>query len=332
VSDHYCAVARAIVCALTLTLAANSGVAADETRITNASNVRLRAAPATDAAIVRELPLGAELTVVGNSGGAEPWYHVRTADRRDGWVAGALTTALDPTHRDQIVESIVEARLHSSGDFAAVVQLAAFIERNAVRLKDRDARGRFALYRLRALSAVFSSVPFRVRDRGVELQLPEAEPYGTWIRGHLDAARYNEVAGAWMVDPEYVRAVHDSHSNAAAADEIAWFYVANGLFGECEGDVPCYVSWKNQLDGWYLRSHPGGRHTDESTLDIARSLNAAMDNLQQFPKVLAEFDPAARCGELHESPDPLTAAVKASTSTRKSDALAALNRYAQLCK
>src|SRR5215467_1208713 len=116
---------RRIACALTIALAATRpGVAADETRITNVSNVQLRTAPATDASVAGELPLGTELIVVGNTGGPEAWFHVRTIDRRDGWVSGgALTTSVDPGRRDQIVE----ARLREGGNFSANIQLVDLI-------------------------------------------------------------------------------------------------------------------------------------------------------------------------------------------------------------
>ena len=186
---------RRLVCALAIALATTRlGLGADETRITYASSVRLRTAPANDAPVAGELPLGTELIVVGNTGGPEPWFHVRTTDRRDGWVFGGLTTSVDPGRRDQIIESIVEARLRSDGNFLASVQLVDFIERTAARLNDREARARFALYRLRSLSAVLSNVPSSVRDRDLEANRADAEPYGSWIRGRLDAVRYNEGA------------------------------------------------------------------------------------------------------------------------------------------
>src|SRR5215475_1438704 len=142
---------RRVFCVLALTLAAmRPCVGADETRITNASNVRLRSAPANDASIVGELPLGSELVVVGSVGGPQPWYQVRTADGHDGWVSGALTTAFDPGRRDQIIESIVQAR-RDGGNFSVNIQLVDLIERTAARLNEREARARFALYRLRAL-------------------------------------------------------------------------------------------------------------------------------------------------------------------------------------
>jgi hypothetical protein len=109
-------------------------------------------------------------------------------------------------------------------------------------------------------------------------------------------------------------------------------YVTHGHFGECEGSVPCYVAWKDRLNGWYLRSHPRGRHTDESNDDIADSLNGSLENLQTLPSMLAEFNPETGCFELRALLDALKAAVTASTSTKKAAALAALDRYSQLCK
>ena len=324
---------RQVFCLLALALATvRPCVAADETRITNASNVRLRSAPGSDASIVGELPLGTELVVVGSLGGPQPWYHVRTGDGHDGWVFGALTTALDPGRRDQIIESVVEARLRVGGDFSATVQLVDFIERTGARLNDREARGRFGLYRLRSLSAVLRNIPSSVRDREIEANRQDAEPYGSWIRGHLDAARYNEGGEAWIVDREYAKTLHDIHQGTAAADEIAWFYVNDGELGECEGNVPCYVAEVYGRNGWYLTEHPRGRHVDESTAKIAGVLDGAMDNLRLVPAVLAAFDPKTRCGELHAWLDPLTAAVTASISMRKEEAFAAIDRYAQLCK
>jgi hypothetical protein len=315
---------RAVVCALTVMLAvAHVGAATSERRITNASNVRLRSAPAASASIEAELPLGTALVALAHTNAAEPWYHVKTYDEHEGWVLGSFTIPLDPDRPNQTIESMVVGRLQSGGNFSARLQLFDLIERTAAGLNDREAQARFALYRLRSMDSFLRNIPFR---RG------GSDPYAGWIREHQDAARYDEPAGQWMVDPSYVSGVHEKHRGTAAADDIAWFFVVNGHYGECEGDVPCYVGWANRFDGWYLRSHPGGGHTDECTAEIALRLNGAMDNLREFPMVLREFDPKARCGELHMSLDPLLSAVTASTSARKADALAAIERFAQLCR
>src|SRR6267154_4199420 len=93
------------------------GTAADDRRITNASNVRLRSSPSTDASVTAELPLGTEFVVLGQTNVAERWYHVMTDDHREGWVFGSLTTAIAAGRRDKTIEAIVEARLGSGGNF-----------------------------------------------------------------------------------------------------------------------------------------------------------------------------------------------------------------------
>jgi hypothetical protein len=318
-----------VVCALTVVLAAaHVGAASVESRITNASTVRLRSAPSNTASITAELSLGTELVVLERTTQAELWYHVRTDDGRNGWVLGSLTAPFDRDHLDEAIESIVVERL-SSGlqiegtTFSTHLQLFDLIERTAERLNEREAQARFALYRLRSMNNAFRNVPFRRGD---------SDPYRAWIREHQDAARYNEPAGQWMVNPSYVMQIHEKYRAATAADDIAWFFVENGLYGECEGDVPCYVTWQNALNGEYLRLYPRGRHADESNADIARRLNAVMDTFRGFPLMLNEFNHNTWCGELHMSLDPLLAAVTTSTSVRKADALAAIDRFAQLCR
>jgi hypothetical protein len=167
---------------------------------------------------------------------------------------------------------------------------------------------------------------------GVPFRRGESDPYRGWIRDHQDAARYDEPGGTWIVEPLYVTGAHDAYRGTAAADEIAWFFVQNGKYGECEGDVPCYVDWADRLEGWYLRTYTVGRHTDDANDRIALRLNGAMDNLQNFPAVLAQFDPRFRCGELQMFLDPLAEAVTAATSARKAGALAAIDRFARLCR
>jgi hypothetical protein len=239
-----------------------------------------------------------------------------------------LTTPLDLDRRDQTIESIVLSRLlrpsaPRAETFSTRLQLFDLIERTAARLNDREAQARFALYRLRSMSDVALGVPF---GRG------DSDPYRPWIHAHQEEVVYDEPGGSWMVNASYIIQTHDTYRATAAADDIAWFLVQNGLRGECEGDVPCYLDSQNQLNGQYLRWHPRGRHADESNVNIARALNDIMDNLRALPAVLQEFDPTTRCGELHMSLDPLVAAVTASTSGPKAQALAAADRFAQLCR
>jgi hypothetical protein len=313
---------RPAVFVFMLALAAARPAVADGRRITNAANVRLRVGPGMDAAVLAEVPLGTELTVVDHTSAADPWYHIKTADGREGWVLGSLTTPLLPERRDQILESIAAARLASGGNFPVRVQLFDFIERSAARLADRETQARFALYRLQSMSLLLQAIPFQGKD----------PLYQQWIGAHQDVARYDDPGGGWMVDPTYIQMMHDMFRDTAVADDIAWLYVTNRLGGECEGDVPCYASWQDRLNGWYLRSHPDGRHVDDANANLASSFDGILDNFSRFPAVLAEFDRKTRCGELRQLLGALKAAVEASTSVRREDALAAIERYAKLCR
>jgi len=313
--------ALAVIAGTTISEAANARL------MTNGTNVRLRSAPEVTASILSELPIGVELSQIARSNSGDPWLRVRTDDGREGWVLGRLTTSIDADRHGDSVEALVVAQLkrHSGRgtSFAARVQLFDLIERTSRNVNEREARARFALYRLRSMQDVFLGIPFQGDGR---------DPYRAWIAEHRDAALYNDPGGSWMVDPAYVLKVHDEYRGSATADDIAWFYVQNGWPGECEGDVPCYVGWVNNFRGFYLRTYPHGRRSEDASVEIAETLNDVMDNLQGFPLVLAEFDPKTRCGELHLVMDPLTAAVTASASVHKADALGAIDRFAKLCR
>ncbi len=309
--------------------------------ITSAANVRLREAPVASARIVDELPLGTRLEAMTPSGKAgatdrvvsDGWTRVRTLDGADGWVAADLIRAIDPARPLPVIEAIVRARLPSSAQraadargggesFASRIQIARLIDEASVEAGDRETAARFALYQLRALSYALGAVPFR---RGRQ------PPYGAWLGARAASIVYNEPGGMWMVSSDHVRRVHDQHRGTAAADDIAWFRATNGLAGECEGDLPCAVSWRNTLEGEYLRLQPRGAHVEAAHARIASGLSGYLTNVESFPKVLAEFTPATRCGELRASLDPLRAAVTAAESARKAEALAAIARYARLC-
>src|SRR5581483_5936908 len=96
------------------------------------------------------------------------------------------------------------------------------------------------------------------------------EPYRSFIAAQKDIAFYNEPSGGWMISKNAIRAAHDRYRSTAAADDLAWYLVNNGLGGECEGDIACYAAAANQLEGDYLRLHPAGRHADEALRSLTQ--------------------------------------------------------------
>src|SRR3954466_2086794 len=227
--------------------------------------------------------------------------------------------------------SVVEAQVlrqfatapRGAADFADSVQLLAVIDRTMPTLTDREAQGRFAWYRLRAMARAARNINYNRNRR------PASQ--SAWIAAHERELIYNSPAGEWMVSPETIRQAHEAFRDTAAADDIAWFLVQNGLAGECEGDVPCYVRRQNLTGGEYLRLHPRGRHATAALSRIATALDGAMDNLEAFPRALAELGPKQRCAELRESVSPLVAAIRGASSPDQRPAQAAVDRYARLC-
>ncbi len=291
--------------------------AADARRITTGSNVRLRSAPDTTASIVTEMPVGTELSVLDQATSIEAWFHVRNDEGQEGWVVGRLTTSIDAEHYDDTIQAIVGAQLKDHSEitgtsFAARVQLLNLIERTSRRISEPEASARFALYRLRSMRDTFDGIPFGGNER---------DPYRGWLMEHWDAGFYNEPAGAWIVDPKHVLKIHEQYRGTNTADDIAWFYVANGFPGECEGYVPCSFGWKDGLEGEYLRLHPDGRHRDEALTSIAKFLDALGS---------AHDRDDLACPSLREPLRSLASAIMASSSGGKPSAVIALKRIAEL--
>jgi hypothetical protein len=306
-----------IVVAVVLVFCSVGLQAADASRITIGTNVRLRSAPNTSAFVVSEVPVGTELSVLEQKGSAEAWLHVRTDDGQEGWVLGRLTAAIDAEHYEKTIEAIVEAQLKSHMDihgtsFAARVQLFDLIERASPRVHEQESAARFALYRLRSMQDVLQGIPDGAGQHN---------PYDRWIARHWDDIRNDSPSGLWMVAPEYTLKLHDQHRASKAADDIAWFYVTAPGPGECEGNLPCYVGRANGAEGEYLRLQPGGSHTDEAIANIAKFLKSLLGSSDRA---------AVDCPSFREELQSLGAAIHASGAARTQSAMVALKEIAEL--
>jgi hypothetical protein len=308
---------------------------AQEMRLTAGSNVRLRAEPSPSSAVLEQLPLGSDLVRLPADVDNPSWLRVRTSAGREGWVSAPLTVPFTAAARFAVLDDLIsrqlgpwpppewEERPLGIARFDSGTQAAALVDRIWPELPDREARGRFTLLKLLALRKAAAAVPFDVARKA-------REPYGSWLAAHEALVHYNEIGANWTLGYQALLRLHDEYRDTPSADDIAWLVVRNGLGGECEGDVPCYVNWQNMLMGEYLRRHPAGRYVSQAVAGLAERLDSIMDSLEQAPKVLAEFTPS-RCGELHEGIEALRVAVWKSSAAEQGPALRALDRYARLC-
>jgi hypothetical protein len=293
-------------------------LAQEASRLTTASNVRLRAGADDGAAVVATVPLGTELVPLDTGGPAAAWLRVRPSSGPDGWLPARLTRRFTPETRIDAVEAIVKDRLTRQGDsFGARVELLDLVERTLPGLTAPEPGGRFALLWLSALDNVAARIP-RTQDRN--------EPYAGWLKAHEGVVFFHEMAGRWQVRQQAVLDLHARHRDTSSADDIVWFAATHGLPGECESFVPCHLSRMNSLDGTYLRLHPAGRHVDESVTRISMGLQSLLAATGAF------FDPRKDCAELMSWVTPLEAAVGATRAGARTDALSALGRVRAPCK
>ena len=304
------------------TLTTYASPQADSTRITSAANVTLRAMPSPDAAAVTQLPLGTEVVETGPAGLEKTWVRVRLADNREGWLQSNMTRPLDMNWRWEVFDRIIADRLNRKGDaFPAAAELVGFIERVAPEYTDPDGRGRIGLARLRALSAALAAVPFRANRR---------EPYASWLAARKAQVTYDEPGGHWMLVSAAVWDIHAQQSATTSADDIAWFAVENGLSGECEGHLPCYLTARDRLQGEYLRRHPFGKHAAEAVGVIKATADQL--NVPSITGAAYKFNKQSNCQDVNQAIDALAAAVEGTRVGDRGGASSSLATLSKLCR
>lgn len=293
--------------------------AQDAGRMTSASNVRLRAEPVESAAVVVAVPLGTSLVGIETGGPERAWLRVRTADGKEGWVLTRLTRRFDGDKRLDVVEQLVAERLARKGDsFAARAEVVDLVERSLGETNDPERGGRLAVLWIRAMNGVAGALPQKRELGGA---------HGDWVEARQSSMWWNEVGANWMLSHEALRELHARHRDTSSADPIAWAIVENGLGGECEGYLPCYVERTAVLQGEYLTRHPNGKRVDEAVSAIGKSASFWLTRVDKPDSFTAEKD----CGELTKWLTPLRAAVASTTATERETTLETLDRLGKTC-
>ena len=305
-----------------LLIATVAPAAAGQIRITAVSNATLRAMPDAGAEVVAQVPLGTEMTEAGPADLDKTWVRVALADAREGWVLASLTRPLDPVWRWPVFDAIIASRLARAGDgFKATSELVAFVERVVPEYTNAEGRAAIELARLRAIAAALRSISFGGARR---------EPYASWLAEREGLVAYDEPGGRWILAPGPIWALHARYQGTPAADDIAWLAVTNGLPGECEGYVSCYVDVRNRLHGEYLRREPDGRHVSEAVAVVTRTADLLVAPAQ--PRQAWQFDKARDCRELGASVEALIAAVQGTVVTGREAAMASLAAVKAFCQ
>lgn len=300
---HLALLAVAIT-AFSLTPAAAHATQGDA-RLVAAANVRLRSAPSEEVTIVTTLPLGTDVIVMETSPD-RAWLRVRTTDGREGWMRETYSLRVPPGQFARVAQTIVARRLHRTGDgFSAWLELQQFIERVRPQLPDRESEARFALFRLQAIAGAAGASGRRYRPATPEL--------AAWREAHAALIGYNEPGGRWILRRDVILAEHDQFRGTVAADEIAWLAVSNGLAGECEGDVLCYLTWDDLLWAEYLRRMPAGRYVTIALRELRERATYYREDLIPRPGF---FNAADDCGKFRTALAPIREAAAAADPSR----------------
>jgi hypothetical protein len=313
-----------LICSF-LSAAASTGLRAaslsDGLRITTAANVTLRVTPVAGAAAVGQLPLGSELVEVGPPGMDKTWLRVKDAAGREGWLQASLTRRLDPAWRWTAYDAVVTDRLSRKGDgFAASSELVSFIERVLPEYTNADGRAQMELNYLRAISAALGAIPRRGDQR---------EPYAGFLKSKAALVVFDEPGARWLINDKAIWDLHAKAARTPAAEPTAWFAVTNGLRGECEGYLPCYVDWRNRLEGEYLRRHPDGAHAGQAVATITTVTERLAAPAR--PQQAFQFDRDRDCRDLNRNLEALIKAVQVSQTGGKDAALTGLGSLRKLC-
>lgn len=262
-------------------VAARAQTAATGSRITTASNVRLRNEP--DTAMTDELarlPVGVVVKVSERSeekvrvGEMEDyWYLVSAPGGERGWVFGGLTAPFDPALREEIYTKLANERLaNKSSSFNDLADLVRFLDRATKEIKRRDALGALELARLRALQRSLAAIPFE------SLEKPQ---YIDWTKAHDAEIVYSEPSGQWYVRADLLWALQKKYRDLPMlAERAAWEAAETPLPGECEGYLPCYLTLETLTNGAYLKLYPRGAHADAALKAAGEFFDRVFEDLR----------------------------------------------------
>ena len=254
-------------------------------RITVASAVRVRSGPSTTAAVLDTLSIGVLLDEKGRSERPEKvgeqqdyWYHVLLPNKKEGWVFGGLTQAVDPAMVDDAFVRIATERLSRSDlSFNDLADAAAFLSRASGGASSREAKGRLELAHLQMVEKAAGVIPFDQREKS---------PYKAWItEQERSNMRLDEVQGTYLVNDELYWKIADTYADTKAGDELAWAAAEAPLGGECEGDISCNIMAFNITRGRYLAGRPDGAHAALVVKDFVEYLESYITDLKREPAI-----------------------------------------------
>ncbi len=246
-------------------------------RITTASNVKVRSAPSVSGEEVMKLGLGSVVEVREPSlakekiaGKEDYWYRIiGLPDGKEGGVFGGFTMAFEQSKRAEIYKQLADERLKvEQPSFSDAADLFRFLTAAVKEVKTPNDTAALELAKLLALHRAATAVPI---DR------QEQEPFKSWIKANEASLLYSEPAGSWFLKSALLWALHKKYATLPVAERIAWEAAQNPVGGECEGYIPCNIGRINITTGEYLKLYPRGAHVEEALTQIAEEAKGLVE-------------------------------------------------------
>lgn len=126
---------------------------AAQPKITTVSAMRARKAPQTSAEEIMRLKLGTVVSAIARSSNQDTisgktgrWYLIELPKDESGWVFGGLLLDYDARQREQLLRTIIEARLKAENtDFSDRQELYNLAAEALTEVKDPNTRAKFEL-------------------------------------------------------------------------------------------------------------------------------------------------------------------------------------------
>src|SRR5689334_21900370 len=244
---------------------------AAQPKITTVSAMRARKAPQTSAEEIMRLKLGTVVSAIARSnnqdtisGKTDYWYRVNLSNGGTGWLFGGLLLDYDVREREQLLRTIIEARLKAENtDFSDRQELYNLATDALTEMKDPNTRAEFELLKLLALANTAEAFPNNLQDKS---------PYREWLKAHGAAVVNNEFAGGYNLRSDVLWNLETKYHSLPISDRIAWEAAENMEPSDCEGDEVCDF-FRTTGEIKYLNLHPNGAHAAEALKNLTEALS-----------------------------------------------------------
>ena len=246
-------------------------------KITTVSAMRVRKAPQTSAEEIMRLKLGTVVSAIARSsnqdtisGKTDYWYRVNLPNGETGWLFGGLLLDYDVREREQLLRTVIEARLKAENtDFSDRQELYNLAADALTEMKDANTRAEFELLKLLALGKTAEAFPNNLQDKS---------PYREWLKAHGASVVQNEFAGGYNLRSDVLWNLETRYHTLPISDRIAWAAAENMEPSDCEGDEVCDF-FRSTGEIKYLNLHPNGAHAGEALKDLTEALTDDVVNV-----------------------------------------------------